>query len=149
CRVCDELSRIKSANTGERGATIAVAYSRKATTMKIKPSFAVGVVGILAIVGLLGWTASAQAPAPATATLACDRDPAPDTNQPNPRGVPRGRAGGRPPRIDPSLRSRGWPCGENASPRGLFGDDAWPTLQGVFFFFSCLPFLPLNPPADG
>ena len=50
--------------------------------MGTKHALAVGVIGILAMVGLLGWGASAQAPAPAPATLACDHDPPPDTNQP-------------------------------------------------------------------
>src|SRR5215468_7965900 len=37
--------------------------------MRTKLSLAVGATGILAIIGLLGWTASAQAPASAPASL--------------------------------------------------------------------------------
>src|SRR5262249_19233733 len=75
-----ELSSIKAANTGSTG-DHSRSLSRRATTMRTKLSLASGATGILAIVGLLGWTASAQAPASAPPSLACDDDPPPDTNQ--------------------------------------------------------------------
>jgi hypothetical protein len=120
--------------------------------MKTKRSLAVGVIGILAIVGLLGRTASAQAPAPAAApapaTLACDNDPPPDTNQPrNPNLPPVQNPTATP--INASLLTKGLPCAENVSPLGLFGDDGLANLQRGFDFYSWLTFLALNAPADG
>ena len=105
--------------------------SKKATTMKTRLSLAVGATGILAIVGLLGWTASAQAPAPAAATLACDDDPAPDTTP-----------------IDGTLLTKGLPCAEKVSPVGP-SSDGLVNLQHGFDFYSWLTFLALNAPADG
>jgi hypothetical protein len=116
--------------------------------MGTKHALVVGVIGILGIVGLLGWTASAQAPAPASATLACDDDPPPDTNQPrdpklppvpNPMATP----------IDGSLLKKRLPCAENVSTLGLFGDNGLANLQRGFDFYSWLTFLALNAPADG
>ena len=98
--------------------------------MGTKHSLAVGVIGILAIVGLLGWTASAQAPAPASATLACDDDPPPDTNQPrdpklppvlNPMATP----------IDAALLKKRLPCAENVSTLGLSATMVWPICNAV------------------
>jgi hypothetical protein len=115
--------------------------------MRTKHSLLVGVIGILAIVGLLGWTASAQAPPPAPATLACDHDPAPDTNQPrNPNLPPAPQPMATP--IDASLLTKRLPCAENVSTLGL-GDDALANLQRGFDFYSWLTFLALNAPADG
>jgi hypothetical protein len=99
--------------------------------MGIKRSLAVGAIGILAIVGLLGWTAFAQAPAPASATPACDGDPPPDTTP-----------------IDTALLTKGLPCAEKVSPDGSSGD-ALANLQHGFDFYSWLTFLALNAPADG
>jgi hypothetical protein len=99
--------------------------------MKTRLSLAVGTTGILAIVGLLGWTASAQAPAPAAATLACDDDPAPDTTP-----------------IDGTLLTKGLPCAEKVSPVGP-SSDGLVNLQHGFDFYSWLTFLALNAPADG
>ena len=109
--------------------------------MRTKLSLASGATGILAIVGLLGWTASAQAPASAPASLACDDDPPPDTNQTTdpPTATP----------INASLLTRGLPCAEKVSTRGLFGDDGLANLQRGFDFYSWLTFLALNAPADG
>src|SRR5262249_44242623 len=100
----------------------------------------VGVVCVLGFVGLLAWTASAQA-APATSTLTCDNNPPPDTNQP--RDPPEATA------INASLLTKGLPCAENVSTLGLFGDDVLANLQRGFDFHSCLTFLALNSPADG
>src|SRR5262249_6015711 len=99
--------------------------------MRTKLSLAVGATGILAIIGLLGWTASAQAPASAPASLACDDDPLPDTNQTTdpPTATP----------INASLLTRGLPCAEKVSTRGLFGDDGLANLQGGFDFYSSGP----------
>src|SRR5262249_44814864 len=88
-------------NTGARRDD-SLSLSSKATTMRTKRSVAAGVIGILAIVGLLGWTASAQAP---PATLVCDHDPPADTTQ-----------------IDAALLIKGLPCAEKVSPDGPFGD---------------------------
>jgi hypothetical protein len=116
--------------------------------MGTKHALAVGVIGILGIVGLLGWTASAQAPPSASATLACDDDPPPDTNQPrdpklppvpNPMATP----------IDGTLLNKRLPCAENVSTLGLFGDNGLANLQRGFDFYSWLTFLALNAPADG
>jgi hypothetical protein len=103
--------------------------------MRTRLSLAVGVIGIFAIVGLLGWTASAQAPASAPATLACDDEPLPDTNQPrNPNLPPAQNPTATP--IDASLLTKGLPCAENVSPLGLFGDDGLANLQRGFDFYS-------------
>ena len=99
--------------------------------MGAKRSLAVGVIGILAIVGVLGWTASAQVPAPASATLACDGDPPPDTTP-----------------IDAALLTKGLPCAEKVSADGPSGD-ALVNLQHGFDFYSWLTFLGMNAPADG
>jgi hypothetical protein len=115
--------------------------------MRTKPSLAVGVIGILAIVGLMGWTASAQVPVPTTATLACDDNPPPDTNQTKPPATPLPETKLTP--IDASLLSKGLPCAENVNPRGPFGDDGLANLQRGFDFYSWLTFLALNAPADG
>jgi hypothetical protein len=115
--------------------------------MRTKRSLAVGVIGILGVVGLLGWTASAQAPS-APATLACDSNPPPDTNQPrNPTAPPAQNPTATP--IDASLLNKGLPCAENVSPLGLSGDDALANVQRGFDFYSWLTFLALNAPADG
>jgi hypothetical protein len=97
--------------------------------MRTKHSLAVGIIGIFAIVGLLGWTASAQAPPPAPATLACDDDPPPDTTP-----------------IDATLLIKGLPCAEKVNPGS---GDALANLQRGFDFYSWLTFLALNAPADG
>ena len=98
-------------------------------------SLAVGVIGILGLVGSLGWTASAQARAPTPATLACDDDPSPDTNQPrnsnlppvpNPMAAP----------IDGSLLNKRLPCAEIVSNTGLFGNDNLANLQRGLDFYS-------------
>src|SRR5262245_58716304 len=116
--------------------------------MRTRLSLAVGVIGISAIVGLLGWTASAQAPASAPATLACDDEPPPDTNQPrNPNLPPAQNPTATP--INASLLTKGLPCAENVSPLGLFGDDGLANLRRGFDFYSWLTFLALNAPADG
>jgi hypothetical protein len=109
--------------------------------MRTKLSLAVGATGILAIVGLLAWTASAQAPASSAMLLACDDDPPPDTNQTTdpPTATP----------IDASLLTRGLPCAEKINTRGLFGDDGLANLQRGFDFYSWLTFLALNAPAAG
>jgi len=96
--------------------------------MRTKRSLSVGIIGILAIVGLLGWTASAQTP---PATLVCDDDPPSDTTP-----------------IDAALLIKGLPCAEKVSPDGPFGD-ALANLQHGFDFYSWLTFLALNAPADG
>jgi hypothetical protein len=96
--------------------------------MRTKRSLTVGIIGILAIVGLLGWTASAQAP---PATLVCDDDPPSDTTP-----------------IDAALVIKGLPCAEKVSPDGPSGD-ALANLQHGFDFYSWLTFLALNAPADG
>jgi hypothetical protein len=115
--------------------------------MRTKRSLVVGVIGIVVVVGLLGWTASAQAPAPAPATLACNDDPPPDTNQPrNPNLPPVPNPMATP--IDASLLTKGLPCAENVSPLGLVDDDL-ANLQRGFDFYSWLTFLALNAPADG
>ena len=101
----------------------------RATTMRTKHSLAVGMIGIFAIVGLLGWTASAQAPPPASATLACDDDPPPDTTP-----------------IDAALLIKGVPCAEKVNPGS---GDTLANLQRGFDFYSWLTFLALNAPADG
>src|SRR5437868_14286271 len=110
-------------------------------TMRTKLSLAVGATGILAILGLLAWTASAQAPASARASLACDDDPPPDTNRTTdpPTATP----------INASLITTGLPCAEKVNTQGLFGDDALANLQRGFDFYSWLTFLALNAPADG
>jgi hypothetical protein len=111
-------------------------------------SLAVGVIGILGLVGSLGWIASAQAPAPTPATLACDDDPSPDTNQPrNPNLPPVPNPMATP--IDGSLLNKRLPCAENVSTLGLFGNDSLANLQRGFDFYSWLTFLALNAPADG
>ena len=111
-------------------------------------SLAVGVIGILGLVGSLGWIASAQAPAPTPATLACDDDPSPDTNQPrNPNLPPVPNPMATP--IDGSLLNKRLPCAENVSTLGLFGNDSLANLQRGFDFYSWLAFLALNAPADG
>ena len=97
--------------------------------MRTKHSLAVGMIGIFAIVGLLGWTASAQAPPPASATLACDDDPPPDTTP-----------------IDAALLIKGVPCAEKVNPGS---GDTLANLQRGFDFYSWLTFLALNAPADG
>src|ERR1700748_637896 len=109
--------------------------------MTTKLSLALGATGIFAIIGLMGWTASAQAPASAPASLACDDDPPPDTHQATapPMPIP----------IDDSLLTRGLPCAEKVNTRGLFGDDALANLQRGFDFYSWLQFVALNAPADG
>ena len=109
--------------------------------MRTKLSLALGATGIFAIIGLLGWTASAQAPASATASLACDDDPPPDTNQTT--------APPTPTPINAALLTRGLPCAEKVNTRGLFGDDGLANLQRGFDFYSWLTFLALNAPADG
>jgi hypothetical protein len=86
-------------------------------------------IGVFAIVGLLGWTASAQAPPPAPATLACDDDPPPDTTP-----------------IDAALLIKGLPCAEKVNPGS---GDTLANLQRGFDFYSWLTFLALNAPADG
>jgi hypothetical protein len=98
--------------------------------MGTKRSLAVGAIGILAIVGVLGWTASAQVPAPTSATLACDDDPPPDTTP-----------------IDAALLTKGLPCAEKVNADGPSGD-ALVNLQHGFDFYSWLTFLGLNAPAD-
>jgi hypothetical protein len=109
--------------------------------MGVKGSLAAGVIGVFGLLGVLGWAASAQAPTPATPALTCDSNPPPDTvqNSDPPRPTP----------IDASLLTKGLPCAENVSPRGLFGDDALANLQRGFDFYSWLTFLALNAPADG
>src|SRR5262245_12699684 len=97
--------------------------------MRTKHSLAVGMIGIFAIVGLLGWTASAQAPPPAPATLACDDDPPPDTTP-----------------IDAALLIKGLPCAEKVNPGS---GDTLANLQRGFDFYSRLTFLALNAPVDG
>src|SRR5260370_27345659 len=109
--------------------------------MGVKRSLAVGVIGVFVAIGLLGWTASAQAPAPATATLTCDNNPPPNTIQTSDPPTP--------PPIDASLLTKGLPCAENVSTRGLFGDDDLANLQRGFDFYSWLTFLALNSPAAG
>jgi hypothetical protein len=109
--------------------------------MGVKRSLAVGVIGVFVAIGLLGWTASAQAPAPATATLTCDNNPPPNTIQTSDPPTPTP--------IDASLLTKGLPCAENVSTRGLFGDDDLANLQRGFDFYSWLTFLALNSPADG
>ena len=119
--------------------------------MRTKCSLAVGAISILAIVGLSGWTASAQAPAAATApaTLACDHDPPPDTNQTKAPADPLPQEQVKATPIDASLLTKGLPCAENVNPRGLFGDNGLANLQRGFDFYSWLTFLALNAPADG
>ena len=107
--------------------------------MRTKLSLALGATGIFAIIGLLGWTASAQAPASAPASLACDDDPPADQTTDPPTATP----------IDASLLTKRLPCAEKVSTRGLFGDDALANLQRGFDFYSWLTFLALNAPADG
>jgi hypothetical protein len=109
--------------------------------MGVTRSLAAGVIGVFGLLGVLGWAASAQAPTPATPALTCDPNPPPDTvqNSDPPRPTP----------IDASLLTKGLPCAENVSPRGLFGDDALANLQRGFDFYSWLTFLALNSPADG
>jgi hypothetical protein len=126
-----ELSCIKSPNDWEQRLKDSRSVSKRATTMTTKHSLAVGMIGIFAIVGLLGWTASAQAPPPASATLACNDDPPPDTTP-----------------IDTALLIKGLPCAENVNPVGP-SDDALANLQHGFDFYSWLTFLALNAPADG
>jgi len=109
--------------------------------MSVKRSLAVAVIGILGIVGLLAWTASAQTPATTTAALTCDNDPPPDTDQ---TADPPTATG-----IDASLLTKGLPCAEKVNPRGLFGDDGLANLQRGFDFYSWLTFLALNAPANG
>jgi len=100
-------------------------------------SLAVGVIGILGLVGSLGWIASAQAPAPTPATLACDDDPSPDTNQPrNPNLPPVPNPMATP--IDGSLLNKRLPCAENVSTLGLFGNDSLANLQRGFDCYSWL-----------
>src|SRR5262249_43160832 len=101
-----ELSCIKSANDWDQRLKDSRSLSKRAITMRTKHSLAVGMIGIFAIVGLLGWTASAQAPPPASATLACNDDPPPDTTP-----------------IDAALLIKGLPCAENVNPVGP-SDDA-------------------------
>jgi hypothetical protein len=108
--------------------------------MTTKLSLALGATGIFAIIGLLGWTALAQAPASAPASLACDDDPPPDTNQTI--------APPTPTPINAALLTRGLPCAEKVNTRGLFGDDGLANLQRGFDFYSWLTFLALNAPAD-
>ena len=100
--------------------------------MGTKHALAVGVIGILAMVGWLGWTAFAQAPAPAT--LACDNHPPPDTNQPrNPNLPPVPNPMATP--IDGSLLNKRLPCAENVSTLGLLGNDSLANLQRGFDFY--------------
>jgi hypothetical protein len=126
-----ELSSIKSANHWEQRLNDSRSLCTRAITMRTKHELAVGIIGIFAIVGLLGWTASAQAPPPASARLACDDDPPADTTQ-----------------IDAALLIKGLPCAEKVNPVGPFGD-ALANLQHGFDFDSWLTFLALNAPADG
>jgi hypothetical protein len=138
---CRRIIMYQISKHWERGRNDSRSLFTRATTMRTKHSLAVGATGILAIVGLLGWTASAQAPASAPASLACDDDPPPDTNQATdpPTATP----------INASLLTRRLPCAEKVSTRGLFGDDALANLQRGFDFYSWLTFLALNAPADG
>src|SRR5262249_23321876 len=103
----------------------------RATTMSAKHSLAVGMIGIFAIVELLGWTSSAQTPPPAPAMLACDDDPPPDSTP-----------------VDAALLIKGLPCAEKVNQVGPSGD-ALANLQHGFDFYSWLTFLALNAPADG
>ena len=107
--------------------------------MGVKRALVVGVIGVFGAIGLLGWTASAQAPAPAT--LTCDNNPPLDTIQTADPPTPTP--------IEGSLLTKGLPCTENVSTRGLFGDNALANLQRGFDFYSWLTFLALNSPADG
>jgi hypothetical protein len=127
--------------TLERGQRVDVMEFRKGTIMGTKCSLAAGVIGVFGVVGLLGWTASAQAPAPAASTLTCDNNPPLDTNQTTDPPTPTP--------IDASLLTKGLPCAENVNPRGVFGDDRLANLQRGFDFYSWLTFLALNSPADG
>ncbi len=107
--------------------------------MGVKRALVVGVIGVFGAIGLLGWTASAQAPAPAT--LTCDNNLPLDTIQTADPPTPTP--------IEGSLLTKGLPCTENVSTRGLFGDNALANLQRGFDFYSWLTFLALNSPADG
>jgi hypothetical protein len=109
---------------------------------------AAAVGGIMGIIGLSNWSASAQAPA---ADL--DNPPVshcnvtPDTDQ-----------GAKPPNITatpitPQLLTSGQPCQQVVSTRGL-ADDKEPggpmaNLQRGFDFYSWLTFIAMNSPADG
>jgi hypothetical protein len=120
--------------------------------------FTVGIGGVLGVVGLLGWSAFAQAPPglapakPAPAATGEINPPVancnvtPDTNQP---ATPRATTP-----IVPKLLTSGQPCQQVVSTKGLnLPDDPAVTglsnLQRGFDFYSWLTFIAMNSPADG
>jgi hypothetical protein len=112
---------------------------------------AVAIGGVLAVVGLLSWSAMAQAPAAASAPQDGDNPPVlncnvtPDTNQAS--VPPPGKPVATP--IVSGLLTSGQPCQQVTSTRGLFGDDQLANQHRGFDFYSWLTFIALNSPADG
>jgi hypothetical protein len=106
--------------------------------------FAVGVGSVLGLVGLLNWSAQAQAPAdPNPPVSNCNLTP--DTN-----------AGSVPPPakitatpITPALLTSGQPCQQVVSTKGLVDGNPLANLQRGFDFYSWLTFIAMNSPADG
>jgi hypothetical protein len=110
--------------------------------------FAAGVGGIMGIIGLSNWSASAQAQAANQdnpPVLHCNVTP--DTNQ----GDKPAHITARP--ITPDLLKSGQPCQQVTSTRGLV-DEKEPGSQMAnrqrgFDFYSWLTFIAMNSPADG
>ena len=105
----------------------------------------VGIVSAFSVIGLLGLSAFAQAPAPQQN----DNPPVancnvtPDTNQAL-----------KPPTIEPTpidakLLTSGQPCQQRVSTSGLAAGSGLANLQRGFDFYSWLTFIALNSPADG
>jgi hypothetical protein len=112
---------------------------------------AVGIGSALAVVALLSWPVSAQAP------VGTSSDPADKINPPvsNCNVTPDTDRSKTPPVATPITRDllvSGQPCQQNVSTTGLVASGPGPgmaNLQRGFDFYSWMTFIAMNSPADG